>query len=103
MERGSSELSLFRGFKKAVTADSFGFVAEVKRASPSAGVMAENFDPVKIALAYDAAGANCISVLTDKKYFQGRLSYLAFIRGQVSRLLRRKDFILHEVQLYEAA
>jgi indole-3-glycerol phosphate synthase len=102
-KEGAKKLSLFRGFKKAVTADSFGFIAEVKRGSPSAGVMAENFDPVKIALAYDAAGANCISVLTDKKYFQGRLSYLAFIRGQVSRLLRRKDFILHEVQLYEAA
>src|ERR1700738_3028329 len=97
------KLSSFRGFRKSLSVDSFGFIAEVKKASPSAGVIAENFHPVKIALAYDRAGANCISVLTDEKYFQGRLSYLAFIRAHVPRPLLRKDFILHEVQLYEAA
>jgi indole-3-glycerol phosphate synthase len=102
-KEGARKLALFRGFIKAVSAGSFGFIAEVKRASPSAGLIAENFDPVKIALAYDRAGTNCISVLTDEKYFQGRLSYLAFIRAHVPRPLLRKDFILHEVQLYEAA
>jgi indole-3-glycerol phosphate synthase len=70
------KLSSFRGFKKSISVDSFGFIAEVKKASPSAGVIAENFHPVTIALAYDMAGANCISVLTDEKYFHGHLDYL---------------------------
>lgn len=102
-KEGARKLSLFRGFRKAVSTGSVGFIAEVKKASPSAGLIADKFDPVKIALAYDRAGANCISVVTDEKYFQGRLSYLAFIRAHVPRALLRKDFVLHEVQLYEAA
>jgi indole-3-glycerol phosphate synthase len=97
------KLSSFRGFKKSLSADSFGFIAEVKKASPSAGVIAENFDPVKIALAYDMADANCISVLTDEKYFHGHLDYLALIRERVPRPLLRKDFTLHELQIYQAA
>ena len=97
------KLSSFRGFRKSLSADSFGFIAEVKKASPSAGVIAENFDPVEIALAYDRAGANCISVLTDEKYFQGHLDYLALIRKRVPRPVLRKDFTLHEVQIYQAA
>ena len=98
----AQKLASFRGFRKSLSADSFGFVAEVKKASPSAGVIAENFDPVKIALAYDMAGANCVSVLTDEKYFHGRLDYLALIRERVPRPLLRKDFTLHEVQIFEA-
>jgi indole-3-glycerol phosphate synthase len=97
------KLPSFRGFRKSLSTDSFGIIAEVKKASPSAGVIAENFDPVRIALAYDMAGANCISVLTDEKYFHGRLDYLALIRERVPRPLLRKDFTLHEVQIYEAA
>jgi indole-3-glycerol phosphate synthase len=58
----AQKLASFRGFKKSLSADSFGFIAEVKKASPSAGVIAENFDPVKIALAYDMAGANCVGI-----------------------------------------
>jgi indole-3-glycerol phosphate synthase len=97
------KLSSFRGFRKSLSANSFGIIAEVKKASPSAGVIAENIDPVEIALAYDMAGADCISVLTDEKYFQGHLDYLALIRERVPRPLLRKDFTLHEVQIYQAA
>jgi indole-3-glycerol phosphate synthase len=93
----------FRGFKKSLSATPFGFIAEVKKASPSAGVIAAEFDPVKTALAYDRAGTDCISILTDEKYFQGHLDYLGLIRKQVSRPLLRKDFTLHEVQIYQAA
>ena len=93
----------FRGFRKALVSEKFGFIGEVKKASPSAGVIVEDFDPVQIASVYDAAGASCISVLTDEKFFQGHLDYLALIRQRVPRPLLRKDFTIDEVQIYQAA
>ena len=82
--------------------DFMGVIAEVKKASPSVGVISEDFDPVAQAVAYDLAGASAISVLTDEKFFQGHLSYLTRIRQAVSCPVLRKDFIIHEVQIYEA-
>jgi len=80
-----------------------GLIAEVKKASPSAGVIAADFDAVTIAERYEAAGAHCISVLTDEPFFQGHLSYLTRIRQAVGIPCLRKDFIIHEVQIFEAA
>jgi indole-3-glycerol phosphate synthase len=77
-------------------------IAEVKKASPSAGVIREDFEPITIAKTYAAAGATCISVLTDAPYFQGRLEYLSAIRSAVEVPLLRKDFILDRYQLLEA-
>lgn len=77
-------------------------IAEVKKASPSAGTIEPNFDPVAIAKSYAEAGADALSVLTDEKYFQGHLSYLSQIREAVDLPLLRKDFIIHDVQIYEA-
>ena len=77
-------------------------IAEVKKASPSAGIIAEDFDHIAIAKAYEEAGANALSILTDEKYFKGHLSYLAEIRQVVDLPLLRKDFIIHESQIYEA-
>jgi indole-3-glycerol phosphate synthase len=77
-------------------------IAEVKKASPSAGVIRADFDPVAIARTFEAHGATCISVLTDEPYFQGRLEYLAQIRAATNIPLLRKDFILDEYQLIEA-
>jgi indole-3-glycerol phosphate synthase len=77
-------------------------IAEVKKASPSAGVICADFDPVRIARQYEAAGASCLSVLTDVKYFQGSLEYLKQIRAAVKLPLLRKDFIIDERQILEA-
>jgi indole-3-glycerol phosphate synthase len=95
----------FRGFAAAVDRgpDALGLIAEVKKASPSAGVIAAEFDPVAIARAYEAAGAHCVSVLTDEQFFQGRLSYLKQIRDATGLPCLRKDFIIHEAQIFEAS
>jgi indole-3-glycerol phosphate synthase len=78
-------------------------IAEVKKASPSAGVIVESFDPVAIAKNYASAGVDAISVLTDEQFFQGRLDYLQLIRDQVPQPLLRKDFVLDPLQIMEAA
>lgn len=78
-------------------------IAEVKKASPSAGVIAANFDPVTIAQNYERAGAEAISVLTDELFFQGHLEHLRAVRAAVRLPVLRKDFVLDEVQILEAA
>lgn len=77
-------------------------IAEVKKASPSKGVIREDFDPVVIAQAYQAGGASCISVLTDRKFFQGSFDYLQEIRAAVEIPLLCKDFLIYPYQIYLA-
>jgi indole-3-glycerol phosphate synthase len=94
-----------RNFYKAVTKRhprGINVIAEVKKASPSAGVIREGFDPVAIAATYERCGADAISVLTDEKYFQGRLEHLEQVKQAVSVPVLRKDFIIDIWQVYES-
>lgn len=99
------DLPRCRNFHKAVTKQNprgINVIAEVKKASPSAGLIRPDFDPVQIAKIYEQCGADAISVLTDEKYFQGKLEYLTQIKNAVSLPVLRKDFIIDEYQIYEA-
>ena len=91
-----------RGFAKTLTGSSRQIIAEVKRASPSKGLIRENCDPVAIAQDYASHGASAISVLTEERFFQGSLLYLEQIRSAVNVPLLRKDFIVDPYQLTEA-
>ena len=95
----------FRDFRLALqlTDEKVSVVAEVKKASPSAGVIAKKFEPVEIGRNYERNGANAISVLTDTKFFQGKLQHLTDVRSTVSIPLLRKDFVLDEIQIAESA
>jgi len=104
-----AQMSRPRNFFQAVTRKAEGkntkplnLIAEVKKASPSAGLIRPDFDPVAIARIYQAAGADALSVLTDEKYFQGHLSYLQAVREAVSLPVLRKDFIIDPWQVYES-
>jgi indole-3-glycerol phosphate synthase len=94
-----------RNFFSAVTTPGkkpLNLIAEIKKASPSAGVIREDFDPVEIAKEYAAAGADALSVLTDEKYFQGKLEYLEMVREVVKLPVLRKDFLIDPYQVYES-
>ena len=89
-------------FESALRQEGMSFICEVKKASPSKGVITEDFDPVRIALAYQEAGATCISCLTEPKYFLGSDKYLEAIAKRVNLPVLRKDFVIESYQLLQA-
>lgn len=105
LERQAQARTDFRDFRTALQQSDgrLAVIAEIKKASPSAGVIASSLDPIEISKNYERDGANAISVLTDTKFFQGKLQDLADVRHVVSVPLLRKDFILDEIQIAESA
>lgn len=90
------------GFKKALQNNGLSVIAEVKKASPSKGLICADFDPERIARSYEAAGADAVSVLTEEAYFQGSSAVLRKVRVAVRLPILRKDFIISPYQIYEA-
>ncbi|MBO6047413.1 MAG: indole-3-glycerol-phosphate synthase, partial [Erysipelotrichaceae bacterium] len=89
-------------FEAALRKPGVSFICEVKKASPSKGVIASDFDFLKVAREYEQAGADAISVLTEPDYFQGHIDYLKAIHQEVSLSLLRKDFIIDDYMIYQA-
>ena len=94
-----------RGFLsnlKKVDSNKFPIIAEIKKKSPSKGILCKNFDPLSIAKTYEKAGAKCLSILTEEKFFGGDINFIPLIKEKVSLPVLRKDFIIDEWQIYES-
>ena len=105
LKRQSRDVERPRNFFQAVAVDRgkpLNLIAEIKRASPSAGVIREDFDPAQLALSYAAGGADALSVLTDGPFFRGSLNYIDVVKAEVPIPVLRKDFIIDPYQVWES-
>ena len=94
--------AFYQSIKNKITQKQIALIAEIKKASPSKGLIRADFNPVEIAKAYKEGGATCLSVLTDEKYFQGNLNYIKEIKNVIDLPILRKDFIIDPYQVYES-
>jgi len=102
LERRAKAAGAPRDFAAALRARNPAVIAEIKKASPSRGVLREQFDPAAIARSYEAAGAACLSVLTDERFFQGAAAHLMAAKGACSLAVLRKDFVVESYQVWES-
>ncbi|HDP70306.1 MAG TPA: indole-3-glycerol phosphate synthase TrpC [Actinobacteria bacterium] len=102
LERQISKLFPTRNFKDSFKKRDFGLIAEIKKASPSAGIICKDFNPVELAKIYEQNGVSATSVITENNYFYGSLNFLKIVRGVTSIPVLRKDFIFDEYQIYES-
>jgi len=103
IKRSLEDLDLPRGrFKDNISNKDEAIIAEIKKASPSAGVIEEEFDPVKKAIEYEAFGASALSILTEEDFFMGSVSYLKDVKKITNLPILRKDFMIDEYQIYES-
>lgn len=97
-----STMQFVQALKNKINKKQIALIAEIKKASPSRGILKKDFNLVNIAKAYKAGGATCLSVLTDEKYFQGNLNHIKEIKSQIDLPVLRKDFIIDPYQIYES-
>ncbi|MFH1046600.1 MAG: indole-3-glycerol phosphate synthase TrpC [Candidatus Omnitrophota bacterium] len=103
IEKAASLKGTIRDFKQALAHPGrIQVIAEIKKASPSKGILREDFNPLAIAAAYEACGACAISILTDQTFFQGELSFIELVKDSVRLPILRKDFIIDQYQIYES-
>ncbi len=102
MIKKSKEKREIRDFESALSKEGVSVIAEVKKASPSKGIIAEEFDPVRTAKFYEASDFDAISVLTEKEYFLGDDKYIEMVRAVTTKPVLRKDFIIDEYQIYQS-
>ena len=102
LEEGKIIPKNFLGAIRDKSKNYYNLIAEIKKFSPSAGLIRKDFDPLAIAKIYKSAGAKCLSVLTEEKYFKGHIDFLQLIKKEVNIPLLRKDFIIDEWQIYES-
>ena len=91
-----------RDFKQSLSKDNISIIAEIKKASPSKGIIKKDFDPVKIAKVYEDINIDAVSVLTEKEFFKGNDAYIKQVKEVNSKPILRKDFIIDEYQIYQA-
>ena len=103
MKSSLENLKLPRGkFKDNISSKDEAIIAEIKKASPSAGIIKEDFDPIKIAMEYESFGASALSILTEEDFFMGSIEYLKDVKKITSLPILRKDFMIDEYQIYES-
>jgi indole-3-glycerol phosphate synthase len=104
LKRKAEALYIRSTFRKNISRKGhINLIAEIKKSSPSKGIIRADFNPLKIALTYQAAGASAISILTDERFFDGKLEYVTMVKERVTLPILRKDFIIDEYQVYESA
>ncbi len=101
-KESAQHISLNSRFKDTVSQPGLSLIAELKRASPSKGLINPDFDPISLAKRYESCGASCLSVLTEQAFFLGDPLYLQTVKNTVNLPLLRKDFIIDEIQIYES-